>query len=352
MKLKNYRTIATDDSCIWLFDEKLDQANIIVKKPDELKSISLFFQGAGEQLKLIVNSSSGRFSCVHVNSGYQRVLFDKKVEWCIGDELDIKFAPNWIQVCLGGSYIGSSYLEGENSGCLRFETELYAEDFPSRLEIVEMKPEFAALFVGDGFTGGNWPHVHYWMWPDLVYGGQQSFLNAGVSAANTRKALIVVRHLTEPNGVIYPACFLMLGVDDVIDMVDRKESEENYKTIVKMLSSKCGILYLCTLTPREDKLNAQIQSYNEYIRSYEGLDKIRIIDVEAAFEGLNLADYFFERDFPNQKGQEVIAKSVIEVVGGEISNSCKANLVCKNSLLSKLMMIISNKFRGAAGKLA
>ncbi|MEO1858115.1 MAG: hypothetical protein ABGY95_12235 [Rubritalea sp.] len=315
-----------------------------------IDSVAVFYRGEGEQLKISFDLIRNVVQCANIVNGYPRVLFRKRLKSAIKGSAKIIFNQYSIEVRLDGSYIGSSYID-RMSGYVRIHGARPYDESTVIPKFSAAKAEYKALFIGDGFTGGNWPHVNYWMWPDLISKGSYPILNAGESAANTRRALEVVERLSSDDVIHFEEVYIMIGVDDVIDGVPIDETLSNFEEILNALEKLGDRVYLCTLTPRKDRLQNLIENLNEHILGFQSREGVfEIINVAKSFENESLEEVLFAVDFPNKLGQELIASAVMLVNGDVTVPDCKSKIVLERNFLSKLFHTMGNKFYGLASR--
>lgn len=311
--------------------------------------VSIFYEGQGDRLLVKVDRVGGFLQVLRYSSGYQQVLCQRRFSRNLSEEVQIAFCQEWIEVKEGGQYLGSSYLEGGMTGYVRIPGKQNQVSSSEEFSIHPADPVFSTAFFGDGFTGGNWPHVNFWMYPDLLLGGVACFLNAGVSAANTRKILDLSRKVATSD-YYFEKIVLMVGVDDIIDGIPVVESEKNYRAIVDMLKDRCDVLILCSLTPRFDQLSPAILSFNRFVGTLADQKKIRFADVHTSFEKSDARSLISLGDFPNAAGQKVIASCLAEHFSDSDIAKLKEDFV-ERPLFSRLLFRLSQKFQGLAGKI-
>lgn len=312
--------------------------------------VSLFYEGEGDRLVVKLDRKKGVFQVLRFSSGYPSVVCRRTFAERLGNRVVVSFCPEWIEVRENGNYLGSSFIEGEVSGYLRIPGERNGITSPENLHIKALDSSFHAAFFGDGFTGGNWPHVDYWMYPDLLLGGKTPFLNAGISAANTRKILGVAKALSKKS-YFFETVVLMAGVDDVIDGIPENESRENYRAIVNCLEPKCGQLVLCSLTPRSDYLLEGILSYNRFIEDLAGEAKLPFVDIYSAFSADARRESLISLgDFPNAEGQKLIAACLEPYFSGNARSDLRKDFAVRPPF-SQLTLRAGQKLQGLADRI-
>ena len=190
------------------------------------------------------------------------------------------------------------------------------------------------------------------MWPDLVVAGSKKFLNAGISAANTRRVCQELSLMFEQSDEHYEECYVMVGVDDVIDMISPKETQENYKYMIEVLLQKCKKIYVLTLTPRKDNLNVDITKLNEFIMSLKQIDRVEVIDIYGAFENADIGTIIQGADFPAKLSQQLIADTVLNYLDTAKNYRKLPTIVDKDAVIVRLLRCVSNKLCGLAFKIS
>lgn len=333
-----------------LFSQEIrDRGEVTVRSLRHFHELSIHYEGEGNRVGVSFDSRRKWLHAFHVVNGYKHTLFRRRVATHEESELILRFSPLWIELAVDGNYAGSSFLESGRPGFIRFDSSAKAAEALERLTIDTLEPAYSSLFIGDGFTGGNWPHVDYWMWPDLLLGGKESFLNAGVSAANSRTAIEVLARV-RTHHLRFEKAFLMIGVDDVIDGIPETESQDNYRELLEGLLEISESLYLCTLTPRQDGLNPGIRQFSAFIRALAENFPVKIVPVAEKFDTATGNQCLSFGDFPNRDGQAVIHQAVCECLGEEHQEYPKVRLLPVPSG-TRVFRWIGNKFQGLAHRL-
>ena len=256
--------------------------------------------------------------------------------------MKISFSSDWIEVQMNGQYLGSSFLESQTTGSVRFSSNL-----ESSFELKEGSDfDLQAVYFGDGFTGGNWPHVNFWFYPDLLQGGRAQFLNAGVSAANTRKTLEVCDCIRD-TGRKFETAVLMCGVDDLIDGIAIQETIDNFEGILEKAKRFSKEVIVCTLTPRTDGLMGAEKDINEYLRGLNSREGVTVADVALAFQEHPRKGSLTTSGFPNEEGQSLIAE-VVRKAWSKFTEGEGFPLMKKQTLASRMVFRFSQKVQRLA----
>lgn len=346
------KKIHNEGKLSYLYDLPNQGGELICSEMQSIDSLALFYEGEGNQLKISMDIKRSIIACYAFKDGYRTVLFERKFKTLSSTSLEICYTRNWVEVRCGGCYMGSSYVEPMKGESFRVNVNSSNFSPADRFTAVPFNHDLCKLFIGDGFTGGNWPHVNYWMWPDLVVAGSKKFLNAGISAANTRRVCQELSLMFEQSDEHYEECYVMVGVDDVIDMISPKETQENYKYMIEVLLQKCKKIYVLTLTPRKDNLNVDITKLNEFIMSLKQIDRVEVIDIYGAFENADIGTIIQGADFPAKLSQQLIADTVLNYLDTAKNYRKLPTIVDKDAVIVRLLRCVSNKLCGLAFKIS
>lgn len=324
----------------------ITQGSLSIALGTSLLRISVHYKGEGNQVVVRFDPNRQSITCTQVVDGYSHCIFGRAIDTKELKELSISFGEDWIDCRVDKHYLGNTFLSRKCHGRVRLNQAASAA-VSVDVDYFEFSPD--TLFLGDGFTGGNWPHVDYWMYPERLLGSDTAFLNAGIPAANTEDVLNVLDHFVSKNARFINAV-VMTGVDDVIDGLSSETTRKNLCAICEGLSQVADNPIICTLTPRRDSLQEKIDSVNSFIRELPESFGIRIADVAAIFKDESHKICLSMGDFPNTNGQQLISDALRSIWPTPLNESELLRLREK-PLVSSAVFRLSQKVQGLSARL-
>ena len=276
------------------------------------------FSGVGRTYKVAFMKESGMVSFfllrngIHVRMGAvaHGSLNNVRIEvtWQSGlirvliNQLEIF---NLVDFDIEEGFVGYNNLKGQ-SRVLKTET------CPVDLKTIDY------LVIGDGFATNRWLHCKNEVpWPAIVFRQKYDYCNGSVLSANTATAFEQLKNLIERFTI--RNVILSVGVDDLIEKREAAEVINGLSRLTTFLSDRGINTWVLALTPRKDSLDIKVRDVNSEIKmACENTNSI-FVDTYTAIcrEGVDRTIRFV--DFPNQRGQQAIAKAVADSMGMTVS---------------------------------
>lgn len=118
----------------------------------------------------------------------------------------------------------------------------------------------------------------------------ESYAVGGLTTSGLRE--IVCRNSANFN----QTCFILIGVNDIMNNTTVTQIKSNIKSIVKYLTSKDYKLLLSTLPPtlhKSSEIDSKIRELNIFIQSYNTAPKVKVIYLNKLFKPYNQHDQQF-----------------------------------------------------------
>jgi hypothetical protein len=279
------------------------------------------FRGIGCHYRCDILPRHGIIALYQMKDGVP--LYLHHVSTVVPQEAEIRIV--WhacsIRVKLKGHTVLNVIADGPSSGHWGFAALEGPFKIPGLTRSPAAPENYEWICLGDGFSNARWRNRHFLSWPEILWGDDDSCLNACVAAGNSNRVLEVVRDL----GAVLAGAKVVVatGSDDLIEGEAFEDFSRRLDRIVSELR-QAGVagIYLCTLPPRNSDLE-NTRTWSKKIEQSAGGHAVQVLDFHDWI--LPETDTCMVRgEYPGAAAQQLIARKIAAKLGLHPAANCPA----------------------------